>query len=194
MFILPVLNAGEDNDSTYKIIGFNIYHANSASGYGKSLNLNMSIEREKRHLEAGIIMQQESARISGGEIIYRHYISSPNKNQSTQNKQYRNLRVYFQYNFVFRKHILPDSFEIMPSNLQEIVLPGGRVATFEHYAGMGAQVRLFDNFFLNGVLGCGIILGSIDEKFIDQQHYTMDGRKNDFGMVTRFGFSYFLGK
>lgn len=56
-----------------KIIGFNMNLANSASGYGQSLNLNVSIEKERRLLETGVIMQQKSARIYGGEILYRHY-------------------------------------------------------------------------------------------------------------------------
>jgi len=192
--ILPVLNAGEISDSTYKVLGFNMYYAYSASGYGKSLNMNMSIEREKRQLEIGVILQEESAQIFGGEILYRHYLSDLHKNENSRNPQYRNLRVYFQYNFIFRNNTLPDRFETIPSASEDNVVPGGRVATFEHYAGAGVQVKLLDNFFLNAGLGYGIILGSVKEKFNGEPHYTMGGNKNDFGLVVRFGLGYLLKK
>ncbi|MFO7923097.1 MAG: hypothetical protein R6U58_05335 [Bacteroidales bacterium] len=192
LFLLSGLNAAEYNDSTSKIIGFNMYHANSASGYGRSLNLNMSIEKERRHMEIGVIMQQESARIYGGEILYRHYLSSAHKNDNSEYDQYRNLRLYFQYNFIFRNTDLPQGIDIMHPTLQENTVPGGRVATFEHYAGAGAQVRIFDNFFLNAGVGYGIILGSVDDRYRDKSHYTMGGRKNEFGLVTKFGLGYFL--
>jgi len=109
--LISGLNAADMNDSTSKIIGFNMYHANSASGYGQSLNLNVSIEKERRLLEAGVIMQQKSARIYGGEILYRHYISSAYKNDHSGYNQYRNLRLYFQYNFIFRNTTLPQGID-----------------------------------------------------------------------------------
>ncbi len=71
---------------------------------------------------------------------------------------------------------------------------GGRVATYEHYAGMGTQIRVLDNLFLNAGLGYGTILGSIDDKYQDEQHYSMGGRKTDYGPVTKFGLSYLIKK
>ena len=194
LLTFPVLNAGQNIDSTLRIIGFNIYHANSVSGYGQSIDLNLSIERERRHLEAGVIMQLESARISGGEILYRHYLSPFNQRENTLNDRFGNLRFYFQYNFIFRKHILPDNSIVIPSTFQEAIVPGGRIATFEHYIGAGGQLELFDNLFLNASIGYGIILGSIDNEFQNELHHTMGGRKNDYGMSTRFGFSYYIFK
>ncbi len=178
----PLLNAGQVNESAGKTVGFKMYHVNTASGYGRCVTLNMSIEKERRYLASGIIMQLESAGISGGEILYRHYISSIYGNRNTMNLD-KTLRFYFQYNFVFRRHILPDIGTIS-STLQEAVVPGGRVATFEHYTGIGTQVKIFDQLFFDAGLGYGIILGSIDDKFLNEPHYTMGGRKNDFGFVT----------
>jgi len=82
----------------------------------------------------------------------------------------------------------------MPATLQEVVVPGGRVATYEHYSGLGAQIKISDKLFLNAGLGYGLILGSIDESFLDEPHYTMGGNKNDFGMVTRIGLGYLFRK
>ena len=194
LFALPALNAEQFNSSAYKIIGFNMYQAHSASGYGRSLNLNMSIEKERRHLEAGIIMQLESAKISGGELLYRHYLSPVYKKDNSYYRHYRDLRFFFQYNLISRRHLLPDSFQTMPSTLQEVVVPGGRIATFEHYAGIGTLVRLFDNLFLNTSIGYGVIMGSIDDKKLDGAHNTMNRNKYDFGLITKFGLGYFFRK
>lgn len=171
-----------------------MYYANSASGYGRSLNLNISIEKDKRQLETGIIIQQESARISGGEILYRHYLSSPDKEEDSGIRQYRNLRFFFQYNLIFRYSNTPDRVNMNQATMQEFVITGGRVATYEHYAGMGTQLRVLDNLFINAGFGYGTILGSVDGKYLDEAHYNMGGRKTDYGPVTRFGLGYVLGK
>jgi hypothetical protein len=191
LFFLPALSAGQSSDSI-RITGFNVYYANSASGYGKSLNLNISIEKDRRHLETGIIMQQESARISGGEILYRHYFSSLYRDQDSGIKSYRNFRFFFQYNLIFRYSNIPDIVNITQATMHESVNTGSRVATYEHYAGMGTQIRVLDNLFLNAGLGYGAILGSIAGKYLDQQHYNMGGRKTDYGPVIRFGLSCLL--
>ncbi len=188
-----LLNAGQENDSTIKTVGLSMYHVHSASGYGRSATLNMSIEKERRYLASGIIMQLESAGISGGEVLYRRYFSSVCRNMNSI-KQNKTLRLYFQYNFIFRRHILPDHIGTITSTLQEAVIPGGGVATFEHYAGIGTQVRIFDRFYLDAGLGYGIILGSVDDKFLNEPHYTLGGNKNDLGMVTRFGLGYFFNR
>ncbi len=190
--LLPVLNAQKFSDSTYKVIGFNSYYTNSDAGYGRSLNMNISIEKHKRHLEIGVILQEQTAIISGGEIIYKHYLSNFVKNGCLVNPHYCNWRIFFQYNFVFRNNTLSDRLGTGPLASDDIVVAGGRVATYEHYAGLGVQVRLFDKIFLNGGLGYGVILGSADEKFSGEPHYTMGGNKNDFGMSVRFGLGYFL--
>lgn len=185
------VNAQFSEDSISRsTLGFNMYHTSSASGYGPGVNLNMTVERESRHLEAGIIMQLESSRISGGELVYRHYFKSFNEKKLFNDNRFLNPRFFFQYNFIYRSSVLPDRLEVMEPTMEEIVVPGGRIATLEHYAGIGAQLPLFNNLYLNTGVGYGVILGSTDEKYINEPHYTMGGRKNDLGVVTKIGIGY----
>lgn len=192
-FILNV-QSGETTDPSPRLIGMGLYNSYSASGYGSGLNMNISIEKDNRLLETGAILQHGPFDISGGEVLYRHYLSSPFKNNDPEYKESRILRIFFQYNFIFRH----SSSSGMPgttlhSPVEEIV-PGGRVATFEHYAGMGSQVLLFDNFFAHTSIGYGIILGSVDDRFRDEPHYSDGGRKNDFGLSAKFGIAYIFQK
>ena len=188
--------SSEKADSTFRIVGLNLYHSNSGSGFGSGLNMNISIEKERRHLELGIIYQTVTQDISGGEVIYRHYLNSPFRTKpsgETARAAYRNLRFYLQYNFIFRQSSNAQGTEpgyIMPGT----VTSGGRVATFEHYAGAGVQVALMNGVYLNGGVGYGITLGSIDEKFMNEVHYTEGGRKSDSGLATKFGIGYFFNR
>ncbi len=187
---IPAIYAVVNDSSDCRNIGFNLNYFYSESGYGPGLNLNVSIERDKRRLGMGLIMQQENVRLSGGEIHYKHFISSIFNEGDSGVEQYRNLRFFVNYNFIFRKNILPDSYSGMSSAMEQNVIPGGRVATFEHYIGGGAQVRLIDQIYLNAGVGYGIILGSIKEIYQDEPHFTEGGRKNDFGLSAKFGLSY----
>lgn len=69
------LKAGGRSDSTIRIIGLSINYTNTQSGYGPGLDMKISIEKDNRLLGTGLLFQQESSRISGGEIYYRHYSS-----------------------------------------------------------------------------------------------------------------------
>ena len=169
-----------------------MYHANSASGYGGSLNLNVSIERENRHLETGLIMQLGSAKISGGEIIYRQYLSSVYNNGNTWYGQSRNVRLYFQYNLVYRQHLLPETEMLMPASIIETTIPGRRIPTIEHYIGVGTIIKTFDHLFINTSIGYGIIMGSIDDKHFSGQNYSIYDTRCDYGLSIKLGLSYFF--
>lgn len=180
-------------DSSLRIIGLSMNYTASESGYGPGLDMKISIEKENRLLGAGIVMQHRSAKVYGGEIFYRHYLSSLYTRDDSGYEQHRTFRFYLQYNFFFRKKNLQETYEETqwPENSTE---PEGRAATFEHYAGGGAQAIIIGNFFMNAAIGYGIILGSAEGKYIDEPHYTMGGRKNDHGLLVKFGTGYFFGK
>jgi hypothetical protein len=189
------LKAGDSSDSIIRIIGLSMNYTNTQSGYGPGLDLKISIEKDNRLLGTGMFFQPKSSRVSGGEIYYKHYLSSlySNKNDSGF-EQFRSLRFFVQYDFLFRKNITLATGTTLKSVTDESIPPGGRVATFEHYLGMGAQFRFSGNLFINAGLGYGIILGSVDEKFREEPDYTMGGRKNEPGLAAKFGVGYFLKK
>jgi hypothetical protein len=187
--------SSERGDSTFKIVGLNLYRSSSGSGFGSGLNMNISIEQERRHLEFGIIYQAVTHSFSGGEVIYRHYLRSPFTTvpqTASGRAAYRNLRCYFQYNFIFRQSRVPHGAGSGHITVAGSSLP--RVVTFEHYAGVGVQVALLNGVYLNGGLGYGITLGSIDEKFMNQPHYAEGGRKTDRGPATKMGIGYFFNR
>jgi hypothetical protein len=184
----------EEGDSTVRIIGLSMNYTNTQSGYGPGLDLKISIEKDNRLLGTGMFFQPGSSRISGGEIYYKRYLSSLySNNDDTGFEQFRKLRFFIQYDFIFRKNMMSGTGAGLTSEI-ESVMPGGRVATFEHYLGMGTKFRFSGSFFVNAGLGYGIILGSIDEKFSEEPDYTMGGRKNESGLTVKFGMGYFLKK
>ncbi len=173
-----------ENEVPERLIEINIHRASSESGYGSSLNFNIGIEKDNRRMAAGAVYQNTSGKISGGEISYRHHLHPPDITR---------MRPYLQYNFLFRYNTFSSqSFHAINPDMPGEV-GGGRVATFEHYLGAGTQIRLFQKFFLDLAVGYGTILGSADEKFRETEHYTMGGRRQDFGLMTKFGISYQIG-
>lgn len=188
-FILNV-QSGETSDPSPRLIGVGLYHSYSASGYGSGLNMNISIEKDNRLLEAGAFLQHGSFGIPGGEVLYRHYLASPYKNNDPEFRESRVLRIFFQYNFIFRHSTPSGMMETTMHSQGEEIVSGGRVATYEHYAGMGSQVLLFDNLYAHTSLGYGIILGSLDYKFLHEPHYSEGGRKYDSGLSFKLGIAY----
>jgi hypothetical protein len=180
-------------DTTFRTIGFNLYRSSSCGGFCPSLNMSASIEKGRRHLEFGVNYHSLKKGFTGGEVIYRHFFSCPPGKEPENCKANRLYRFFFQYNFVFRQNnglsVFQPAFGLDHSNPD-----GVRVATFEHYAGGGVQVMVFNGIYLSGVLGYGIVLGSVDEKFMNERHYTEGGRKTDSGMSTRFGIGYFFNR
>jgi hypothetical protein len=168
-----------------RMISFNLYYANSGSGYGYSTNINACIESEGRSLEFGIIFQPVTSKVSGGEVLYKHYFSRPG---SRENSLSGRIRTYMQYNFVFREAKMPDRVGFTESGTSET--KGGRVATFEHYLALGLQFRIVNNIHVNSAIGYGISLGSVDEKYLDQSHYTEGGRRNIPSPAVKIGLGY----
>lgn len=190
LFSTVIAFGAPGNDSSDRVIGLNIYHSSTGSGYGSNLSLNIGIEKERRVLEAGILFQHITSEISGGEVLYKHYLSPLRESSEEGNGRLRNIRFYMQYNFIFRHSTLPGSHHLISDISGEELISEGRVATYEHYLGVGMQVLLVDNISLNTSLGYGAVLGSIDEEFMDQEHYTEGGRKNDLGPTMKFGIGY----
>lgn len=174
-----------ESEDPGRFVEINVYHTSSESGYGSSINFNIGIEKDNRSLAAGAIFQEKPGRLSGGEISYRHHLRFSNKLR---------LKPYFQYNFLFRYNSFSSQTVQATTHTMTNELNGVRVATFEHYLGTGTHIHLFQNIFLDLSVGYGIILGSIDEKFSDTEHYTMGGRRRDFGLLTKFGIGYQIGK
>lgn len=181
--------AGE-NDSTSRLFSFNLNHMNSKSGYGTGLSINVSIEKESRALEFGLIFQHETSEFSGGEFLYKHYLTPAFRQSGTGVEQISNVRLFLQYNFVFRNTQFHDNLAVWHRENSGGDEAAGRIATYEHYAGLGCQVRIIDNFSLNTSVGVGAYLGSINGKFSNEVHYAEGGRKNALGPVFRVGFGY----
>ncbi len=187
-FILPSVKAGQFyNCGEYKIIGFSMHHFTSGSGFEQSLSFNTSIEKDRRHLEAGLIMQLGSGRVSGGEVIYRQYLSPVYKRYG----QNQNFRFYFQFNLIFREHYLSSDPGAIPIATHQEVFQDRKVPTFEQYAGAGAMVRIHNNLFVNASLGYGLIMGSADNYLVEASG-PVCYKKYDHGMSAKFGLGYFF--
>jgi hypothetical protein len=173
-----------------RLVGFNLYYSNSGSGYGYSTNMSVSIEKERRSLEIGMIFQPVSSKISGGEILYKHYFTEAAGNGLHGNGR---IRAFVQYNFVFRHAQMHDRKILLQSGISEEI-KGGRIATYEHYLGLGLQRSIVSNLNINAAIGYGISLGSVDEKYLDQPHFTEGGRRSFTSPVIKFGFGYSILK
>ncbi|TVR70816.1 MAG: hypothetical protein EA408_10505 [Marinilabiliales bacterium] len=175
------------NCSEYKIIGLSMYHFTSGSGYDQSLSFNASIEKDRKHLEGGLIMQLGSGRISGGEVIYRQYLSPVYKSYG----QNQNFRFYLQLNLIFREHLLISDPGSIPVAMHQEAFQGRKVPTFEQYAGAGAMVRIHNNLFVNASLGYGLIMGSADNYQVESSG-PVSYKRYDHGMSAKFGLGYFF--
>jgi hypothetical protein len=142
--------------------GISVCAINSGSGHGLGISMNTSILKGRKSLEAGAIYQVREDKISGADIKYKIFL------MRNENLIYGRKSVfpYIQYNLIYHKAraCTPVIININKSVIERYGSVPGIIATIEHYASLGFQLKLYDGFYADGNIGLGIYIGSIDKQ------------------------------
>jgi hypothetical protein len=159
--------------------GVNLYQASTGSGYGANTNLNLNVQKFNRIYEIGVMFDAQHKQVKGFEFMYKHFLGF-----RSANYYHKTVKLFLNYNFIYR---LPSPTIVDPSYFQSQnanpAMLKGKLSTFEHSLGLGAQIALFKQICLEGSAGFGVYLGS---------HYqgstpgTWGIHKNNYGFVPSF--------
>jgi len=170
--INPLSNYSIDN----VYYGINLYQASTGSGYSANTNLNFNVQKFNRIFEVGVMFDTQHKQVKGFEFMYKHFLGF-----RSANYYHKSVKLFLHYNFLYR---LPSQVIMDPSYLQSAnanpSMTKGKLTTFEHSLGIGAQIALFKQICLEGSAGFGVYFGS---------HYqgttpnTWGIHKNNYGFV-----------
>jgi hypothetical protein len=159
--------------------GINFYQSSTGSGYGSSMNLNFNVQKFNRVFELGMMFNTQTQQFMGCEFMFKRFIGF-----NSSNAYLRLIKPFFHYNFLYRS---PAEIIVSPSLLKSASLNpaeiGGKMTTFEHALGLGLQMRLIKQLYMEGSAGVGAYFGS------RYQGSTPDSwgiHKNNFGFVPSF--------
>jgi hypothetical protein len=138
------------------LYGAYVSQASTGSGYGNTVNMNLNVQKNQRLFELGIMLSSQNQHFMGLSFNYKHFIGFRKSNFA-----YKTVYPYFHYNFLYRT---PEEIIVNPlalaANPGNPNLYGGKMTTIEHAIGFGLQVKLIQNFYMDGNAGFGIYLGS----------------------------------
>jgi len=173
------------NNVSNAYYGINVYQASTGSGYGASTNLNFNVQRFNRIFELGVMIDANHRQVKGFEFMYKHFLGF-----HSANYYHKTAKLFLHYNFLYR---LPSATFVDPSYMKSPnanpAMLKGKVTTFEHALGLGAQISLLKQLYLETSAGFGVYFGS---------HYqgttpgTWGIHKNNYGFVPSFklGFGF----
>ena len=170
--IIPLSNYSIDN----VFYGINLCQSSTGSGYGANSNLNINVQKFNRLLEIGVMFDAQHRQIKGFDVSYKYFLGF-----RSANYYHKAVKMFIHYNFLYR---LPTTTIVSPNSLQSNnvnpIMTSGKITTFEHSLGIGAQIALLKQVCLEGSAGFGVYFGS---------HYqggapdTWGIHKNNYGFV-----------
>lgn len=100
------------------------------------------------------------------------------------------------YNFIYHSTVaeVPDFVPAgaKKSDLKELPSSPGTIATMEHFTGIGMQLFLAGNFCLDGSMGLGAYIGSLD-KYNDPGTIGIHEENHGFVLAFELGLGYKFG-
>ncbi len=175
--------------------GMDLGQVYTGSGHGSSFSMNADIQKGRRSIEVGVLYQQNQDRISGGNMEYKIFLG---KNAFLDNEENQGITIkpYIHYNCIYHSSMVDVPDFIPPgtkkSTYPELPSSPGTIATMEHYAGMGVQVMIASNICLDGSMGFGTYIGSLD-KINAPKTFGIHRENYGFVVAVEFGLGYKFG-
>ncbi len=183
------LNVDAQNGAYAVFYGVNLTQFHTGSGHGSSYVMNTNIQKGRKLIEMGMVYQDQDKRISGGDVKYKIYLGKNAYSDSHSKKSGITAKPYIHYNCIYHSSKVNTPDFIPPgakkSTYPELPSTPGTVATMEHYTGMGMQVYVSKNISIDGSVGMGAYVGSLDQYAAPN---TLGIHKDNYGFVLAFEF------
>ncbi len=173
-------------------MGFNVSQLGSGSGHGSSYVMNTSLQKGRRTLQIGAMYEEEQGRISGADVKFKYFLG---QNGSIDNQKKKNNGVYvlpyIHYNCIYHSSVVNTPVVLNRKKSAPVEVPGdeGMIATMEHFTGIGIQLKLANALTLDGSIGIGTYIGSLD-KLRDPGTFGIHQENHGFVLAFEFGLGY----
>ncbi len=145
-------------------MGVNVSEVYTGSGHGYAYVMRTNLQRGRRYLSVGAVLDDNAARLSGADVKFKVYLGDKG-NPETLNTKKTHIVPYLHYSCLYHtERVVGQDVHPTSKKSDNIELPAGegRVATIEHFLGLGLQMNLASSFYVDGNLGLGIYIGSLD--------------------------------
>ena len=188
-FIFTITLSAQKPEGFGVFYGVDVSHVYTGSGHGGSLAMNSNVQQGRRSLELGMLYQEDQNRISGGDVKYKVFLGH---NAFLDNQSIKSgviVKPYVHYNCIYHSARV-NTPDFVPtggkkSTYPELPSSPGTIATMEHYAGMGMQMMISGNICIDGSMGFGAYIGSLDKINAPK---TIGIHKENYGFVVAFEF------
>ncbi len=182
---------GSKNSGSEASYSFSYSQSLTGSGQATSMIPNLNVTSGRRSLEFGILFQNGNNYLSGLTVSHRVYITPHENNARAFRPALHVVNPYLVYNFFYyRTNVLS---ETLPSYRQkDDQLEQNRVGAHEHYLGIGFQVKMIEQVYLDMNFGAGYYIGSIDKSPNGPNTLGKHGENSGITYLVRFGLGYYL--
>ena len=192
-FFLPVRSMGQTEKFTPVKFAGMINKSFSSSNDPADMIVTFAIVDGRRTFEAGLLFTEDE-KFAGGEFTHKIFLNK-SKSHYGYSVHHFNFRPFIKYHFqyhytnskqqVIEGRILKSGNQATLEELEEVE----KVATMNHYLGLGLEQDLFNGLFASGSVGVGLYLGkNNNENVIDpliEQH-----QENGLSFNVHFGIGY----
>ncbi len=177
MMIAALSFAQVNSNGSKTVYGVKVNNFSTNSGFGYQAGFDVFVQSNNRLLEVGIFGDGKSGLISGAEVQYIHMFKSKKLHISSRSK----FVPFFNYNCIYRHTdiVAPT----MMVNGKAYNYMNGTVTSIEHYVGLGGRLSMSKNTFIEGSMGFGGYLGSIEKtQYRTKVMFDIKG-KDSFGFM-----------
>lgn len=141
--------------------GFSITEMRMKNGQGKAYIPYFTVEKGRRALELGVILQDSEEVLTGFTSAFKFMLGKTDESGIFSScSKFFNPYLFYNFNY-FSKHYSTVTNPAL-SGLYEIYGSRIRVASHEHYLGIGMKLNISQRMCLDLGYGAGTYLGSIE--------------------------------
>ena len=184
------------NETFEVFYGVNLTQFHTGSGHGSGYAVNTNLQKGRKSLEMGILYKEDEGRINGGDIKYMVFLGKNAFLNVESSGKGVYARPYLHYNFIYHSANVntPDFVPLgeKKSSYPELSASPGTISTMEHFTGLGMQIFLLGNVCIDGSVGLGAYIGSLD-KLNRPDTIGIHEENHGFVLAFEFGLGYKFG-
>ena len=143
-----------------------------------------------------MIYNEEESRISGADVKYKVFLGQNAFLDGDASSDGIKFKPYIHYNFLYHSSEV-EAPAFLPPNRKKSTHPElpateGTIASMEHYAGLGLQMLVSNGFSLEGSMGFGTYIGSLD-KYNSPSTFGIHKENHGFVLSFEIGMGYKFG-
>lgn len=163
-------------------MGVDLSEIYTGSGHGSGHVIRTNLQRGRRYLSIGAVVAEDAKSLTGTDVKFKVFLGDKGNPEIFKSEK-THLVPYVHYNCLYHSAAVVSQPVVQTQKKSgQVEMPAheGRVATIEHFMGVGLQLNLASRFHLDGNLGFGTYIGSLDHS---REPQTFGIHKDNYGFV-----------